>query len=237
MKLKKIASLALAGVMAVSMLTACGDNDKKDPTPEQGGETVVAGYSSTLADELSDDVTDLSYVTFKDNSDDTAALKKALNYVSEESLKTLSEHRVVWSLDQSNLADVELMRVEFEDEAKLDDPTADHLVPADLSMEWYADNNGVDNVAVKDGALFVVNGAVGVDEALEQVANALDEILADLPEHNTTGAGAGAAYDKYTYDYTVSASVATKALDDTYVGVSNSAIFVAVTVTRTVTVE
>ena len=235
MKLKKIASLALAGIMAVSMLTACGDNDKKDPTPEQGSETVVAGYSSTLADELSDDVTDLSYVTFKDNSDDTAALKKALNYVSEESLKTLSEHRVVWSLDQSNLADVELMRVEFEDEAKLDDPTADHLVLDDLSMEWYANNNGVDNVAVKDGALFVVNGAVGVDEALEQVANALDEILADLPEHNTTGANA--ADDKYTYDYTVSASVATKALDDTYVGVSNSAIFVAVTVTRTVTVE
>ena len=31
MKLKKIASLALAGIMAVSMLTACGDNISEQP--------------------------------------------------------------------------------------------------------------------------------------------------------------------------------------------------------------
>ena len=42
MKLKKIASLMLAGVMAVSMLTACGNNDK-----DNGQDGVVIETSST----------------------------------------------------------------------------------------------------------------------------------------------------------------------------------------------
>ena len=51
MKLKKIASLMLAGVMAISMLTACGDNGTNDEGKGEG-ETVVAGYSTTFADKL-----------------------------------------------------------------------------------------------------------------------------------------------------------------------------------------
>ena len=47
MKLKKIASLALAGVMAVSMLTACGDTVSEQPTqPEQP--TTTTGVVSAV---------------------------------------------------------------------------------------------------------------------------------------------------------------------------------------------
>ena len=61
MKLKKIVSLALAGIMAVSMLTACGD--KGSSSSEGEGEVVATGYSAMLAKELKDTAAK-SYVTF-----------------------------------------------------------------------------------------------------------------------------------------------------------------------------
>ena len=52
MKLKKIASLALAGVMAVSMLTACGEgaNEIIDPTPNPtpSASTVVSTFEDAI---------------------------------------------------------------------------------------------------------------------------------------------------------------------------------------------
>ena len=54
MKLKKIASLALAGVMAVSMLTACGGNtisdDQQGNKPE---EPTASAYSTVMESKLS----------------------------------------------------------------------------------------------------------------------------------------------------------------------------------------
>ena len=53
MKLKKIASLALAGVMAVSMLTACGGNTINEPEqPNQPEEPAISGFAASVNDEL-----------------------------------------------------------------------------------------------------------------------------------------------------------------------------------------
>ena len=227
MKLKKIAALALAGVMAVSMLAGCG-TDKKPTTDGEGeGETVVAGYSTTFADKLGKAVTDLDYVSFKDNAADAAALQKSLNYISEASLRTLSINRTVVSLENKKQPDVVDMVADFVDAAKFTDPSKD-IKDGDLSMAWYASNR-INNTTVKDGMIYVVNGAVGADEAVKLVAAKLEDNLKVLPEHNTNKP----AIQKYDYSYVVSVSVATKALDSTYVGASNSATFVAVTVTRT----
>ena len=46
MKLKKIASLALAGIMAVSMLTACGEGGKKEEDPSSSEVTTVSGAAA-----------------------------------------------------------------------------------------------------------------------------------------------------------------------------------------------
>ena len=228
MKLKKIASLMLAGVMAVSMLTACGSKTETKPEGEGNGEgTTASGYSATFADKLGKDVTDLEYVSFKDNSDDTAALQKALNYIGEPSLSTLSQNDTVVSLDGKAQTDVVAMVDDFVDAAKFTDPTKD-IKDGDLSMTWYASNK-INNATVKDGMIYVVNGAVGVDEAVKQVANKLKGDLKMLPEHNTNVS----SVETYDYSYVVSVSVATKALDSTYTGAANSATFVAVTVTRT----
>ena len=224
MKLKKIASLMLAGVMAIGMLTACGDNGTNDEGKGEG-ETVVAGYSTTFADKLGKAVTDLDYVSFKDNAADAAALQKSLNYISEQSLRTLSMIRTVDSLEDRNQADVVAMVADFVDVAKNSDKSIDAV---DLKMDWYAGNR-INNSTVKDSAIYVVNGAVGADEAVKQVAAELKDNLKALPEHNTNAG----TVQKYDYSYVVSVSVATKALDSTYVGASNSATFVAVTVTRT----
>ena len=51
MKLKKIVSLALAGILAVSMLTACGDG-ATDPTPNEPTEPTVTNYAQLLKGKL-----------------------------------------------------------------------------------------------------------------------------------------------------------------------------------------
>ena len=79
MKLKKIVSLALAGVMAVGMLTACGSNGNGgQKPPEEDDNTVAGGYSAVFAKYVADKVKDMDYVTFQDNADDVADLEDAL---------------------------------------------------------------------------------------------------------------------------------------------------------------
>ena len=79
MKLKKIASLALAGVMAVSMLAGC-KSGTPNPNPGEGeGEgNTATGYSATLGDKVSDAVKDLGYITFADSAAAKAALEDAV---------------------------------------------------------------------------------------------------------------------------------------------------------------
>lgn len=74
MKLKKIASLALAGVMAVSMLAGCkaGDATTDDNT------TTVPVVTNTLADKIKADLTNPDILTFKADSTYDAYLAAAI---------------------------------------------------------------------------------------------------------------------------------------------------------------
>ena len=79
MKLKKIASLMLAGVMAVSMLTACGGNTVNEPEqPNQPEEPGITGFAASVNDELSTKV----YNTVHFGSD--ATLTAALNSIASK---------------------------------------------------------------------------------------------------------------------------------------------------------
>ncbi len=67
MKLKKIASLALAGIMAVSMLTACGEGTGNGNSGSSSSEpTAPAGYTATVYAELSKTTKDI--LKTKENS-------------------------------------------------------------------------------------------------------------------------------------------------------------------------
>ena len=255
MKLKKIASLALAGVMAVSMLTACGDTASNGGNNGGEGEgegegTVVSGYSSVLGEALKDVdcIKDKDYITFQDSAADETALQAAVDAVDAEALKKYAEIQVAQSIDveRGDFTGATSQRAAkiFVNGAKISD---DDLKVGDLAMKWYAgyDNDKASghskfiNTSAKDGALYVVNGAVTVDQAVKMVAkeikNQLNAVADALPETNATPTNCGtcAGYGSYKYDYTISVSVVDKTQQSDYDQASNSAHFIAVTVSRT----
>ena len=130
----------------------------------------------------------------------------------------------------------------FVNGAKISD---DDLKAGDLAMKWYAGyinntTNGYSkfiNTSEKDGALYVVNGAVTVERAVKMVAEEVKEQLVNgaLPETNAKPdeCKTCAGYGSYKYNYTISVSVVDKTQQSDYDMASNSAHFIAVTVSRT----
>ena len=255
MKLKKIASLALAGVMAVSMLTACGDTASNGGNNGGEGEgegegTVVSGYSSVLGEALKDVdcIKDKDYITFQDSAADETALQAAVDAVDAEALEDYASRREANMISKENgdFYGTTSERVEdiFVKAAKISD---DDLKKNDIAMAWYAgynggsatNGNGFINTSAKDGVLYVVNGAVTVDQAVKMVAkeikNQLNDVDNALPETNATPTDCGtcAGYGSYKYNYTISVSVVDKTQQSDYDQASNSAHFIAVTVSRT----
>ena len=74
MKLKKIASLALAGIMAVSMLTACGEGTSNSGSSSSENTTPATGVSAEFASYLKDN----KNVTFADDAEYQGYLSKIL---------------------------------------------------------------------------------------------------------------------------------------------------------------
>ena len=91
MKLKKIASLALAGIMAVSMLAGCSgktENEENNGNQNQVAAATVADYANSLLSKEQKNVFE-----FENSADLTAALKK----VASDSEKFTSEDIEVYS--------------------------------------------------------------------------------------------------------------------------------------------
>ena len=82
MKLKKIASLALAGVMAVSMLTACGGNTIHDDEND-GNNNIVVPTSIVTAVNNGQDATNKVKIEFTSDASLDAALTKAVDAIGE----------------------------------------------------------------------------------------------------------------------------------------------------------
>ncbi len=223
MKLKKIASLMLAGVMAVSMLAGCNTNSvDPEPTPDPDP-TPATGYSVEMASNLSDDAKK-DYIAFEDNADDLAALEDALGNMS---WTTTADNTYVPKVATPVIewigADTALMVNDFVDalDIKNDNMNPDWVWN---DLFFYSNRNAAETV--KYGLMYVIDGTVDVNKALKQIAGNVESLLENLPNVNTDTNVA-----RYTYDYTVSVSVANKALDviDWYNGSAN---FIAVTVTR-----
>ena len=254
MKLKKIASLALAGVMAVSMLTACGDTASNGGNNGGEGEgegegTVVSGYSSVLGEALKDVdcIKDKDYITFQDSAADETALQAAVDAVDAEALEDYASRREANMISKENgdFYGTTSERVEdiFVKAAKISD---DVLKKNDIAMAWYAgygnnkaNHSNLINTSAKDGVLYVVNGAVTVEQAVKMVAKEIESQLKAvdnaLPETNAdpTSCSTCTGYGSYKYDYTISVSVVDKTQQSDYDQASNSAHFIAVTVSRT----
>ena len=221
MKLNKLMALALSGVLAVSMFAGCAKgNVKPEPTPDPE-EPTATGYSVTLGDKV--DV-EKDYITYQDNADDTAALQDALgNMASVSVAANATLPQTVMEFDKSKVfGDSELVIDDFVNALNIENPNLDLFVMHNDLVDW-ADWN--DDDTVKYGVLYVIDGTVDVNKALAQVADKVKNTISNLPNVNY------GTVARYTYDYTVSASVVNKALEP-FAGYTLSANFIAVTITR-----
>ena len=250
MKLKKIASLALAGVMAVSMLAGCNTvSNNPQPTPPNSGvgNTVTGGKSSVFEAALSDRA-DLK-INMQDSAELSSALEAAAQNVGSATIIDFttairsanvtngSSARVVATFDQSGqvyltspfgtptgVVAPDLGVVATRMDANTITNSFNALIPT------YNTSEDDDSETVT--MLFAVDGAVGEDAAVEQVAEVLDSNIRALQIDNDT-VGNNNADDDLTslhYDYTGSASITTRTLADAH-GISMH--IVAVQITRT----
>ena len=230
MKLKKIASLALAGVMAVSMLAGCSTTSvDPDPNPgEDPGNVTTAGYSSLFEDTLSE-YADLR-ISMSDSDELTTNLNTAIGNVNSALMTEF--HKI-------NMDTVDLLNYRFDNRAidwMIEDLGGNEVVMS--QREAFRALVPQPDELVEDDSLnksvimlFAVDNAVDEESAVKQIANNLDTDIRRLYNDNdsTHDKGYGVDHTTLNYTYTGSVSVASKNwVDVTTVGMH----FVAVQINR-----
>ena len=208
MKLKKIASLALAGVMAVSMLAGCSTN-KNDNEGNNGGNSEIVPTSTTatmLREKMNGAVRRV--VTAVANSDLDAALQDAVKVYCNN-----------WTVDNFDGA-YSLIDIRAYDLGKAVVSDMD----AKNTIEALTDKNDKDTVAVE---VFAIDGSISDEFVVEMLADRLNGFLSNktIPEKS--------ADSEYDYDYEVSASIVNAS--GTGTNKDMSAKFIAFAVTQKVT--
>ncbi len=229
MKLKKIASLALVGVMAVSMLAGCGNKTNK---PTEDPDVVTGGYSADFG-KIAD--LDKDYVTFKDSAVDRAALQKAVDSCTDVQLygALVVGNLPVTGVSASTLqgamaipSDLGLnCTTVFTEEADLDAYQSTTKSTANNTYINFDQNQKL-NVTQKVGVIVAVDGTMDTQSVLKQVNKIVNKGLKDLEE---SGIDNNVIYD---YHYTISVSLVNRVATSTDL-LKADMDFVAVTVTRT----
>ena len=216
MKLKKIASLMLAGVMAVSMLAGCqnANVDPEEPTDEP--DVVVSDATNMLYSELSGSAK--AMVTATANADLDKALQNAADkywdYNSAAPIDNLRDVTTKWNAGKALKSAMSANYTEI--------GTAPTFWTEGTAF-WSNDTSAKSMVK-----LYVVDASDSDAYVMEMVADEIDSAITHLPE-----ATYGDIHDDYVYSYTVSASIATKTV--TFAGVDMGIKYVAVYMTQTPT--
>ena len=244
MKLKKIASLALAGVMAVSMLTACGSNaiDEQPPVDNGGDTTPAAGYSATFEGRLSAGAN--ANISMSDSADLNAALKYAMDFAAD--------NHIAWDYNWNHNNTVQFVNPESTDAGDLGVVATELIKKADDHKEGLVDawdasiavekllpttNSGDSQYYKNDNVdvvmLYVVDGGLSTDAAVMEVADDLKEDIENLTRvyqsQNQGGTPDSGKHTATQYTYTGSVSADTITLDANH---GKSVTFVAVEIVR-----
>ena len=229
MKLKKIASMMLAGVMAVSMLTACGGNTVDDTQkPEEPDVTPSTSASAqTLVNNMSKEAQ--NKVTAVSNGDLDAALKSAVeDYFSNADVVKYGQVFEIYPYGYG---------VNPSDARRTD--IGEALVK---NLNAYDDEIGnLNNIGFKADArtaveVYGVNGSVTDKDVLEQLGHKITQSVENLHPDDTDKYDNAEHVTQYIdYDYEVSVSIVTA--NGRVWGIEDTVKFVAVAVTRTGTVE
>ena len=238
MKLKKIASLALAGIMAVSMLAGCNTTSNTPDTgdDDQGTTTPVTGYSAKLGDEIDE----LSPIAGKAvDWSESNNLQSSLNYqVGNVGYNALTESFLV-SLTGGQVQFVDsfwntpaiVTTVCDEVTADMDanvnarrNPSAANAV---MSLNPNSTNYDVDEYNTV--LLFVVDNGVDLNNAMDQIAKEIVYGVENLDDdYDSTPLSSGNSMN-VDYEYTGSVATCTKTFEAGHgVGVS----FIAVEIVR-----
>ena len=251
MKLKKIASLMLAGIMAVSMFAGCAEtNANSTPTPTPTP-TPVSGASSVFAAELNP-LASVKITMADDNNLQTALNAAAGNIGSAtiidftNAIRAAGGVRTIANFDANNnvyIADVNAgdaivspfpgwdlvtsvpagdLGVVADDMNALDADTAfQNLIPSFQEV-------GTETVTM----LFAVDGVVSQAAAVRQVAKVLDSSIGALRIDDDTSAEVTGGVDATTlhYSYNGSVAVTNRGLADNH-GMNLN--IIAVQITRT----
>ena len=214
MKLKKIASLMLAGIMAVSMLAGCKSNTINEQPNEQPEEPASAGYSAMVGKNLGKDAA--SKVNMVDSTDLDSALKSAMGYVagSSVSLAYLTNYVptltcVNWGTPNvSNNAMLEAALADLIKSMKAENTVSDEIDDTFDVLDPYVNSDAERRDDDRNIALmYVVDGRVEYDAVMKQVASQLTtEIMALKTDYRVQGVN---TVLDYHYDVSVSADTIT----------------------------
>ena len=207
MKLKKIASLALAGIMAVSMLAGCKDGTNDNGENGNSGDiTPTSTTASVLRENLDGEAR--RNVEAVSNSELDAALKSAVaDYCNDLTIgKIIKKYQLIdfrdWELGKAVISDMDAKR----------------------SIDDLGDNIKEDTVAVE---VFAIDKSVSDNYVLEMLAERINDFCDDnhLVDKSTS--------QEYDYDYEISASIVS--VDDNNSVMDQGAKFIAFAVTQKVT--
>ena len=229
MKLKKIASLMLAGVMAVSMLTACGGNTVDDTQkPEEPDVTPSTSASAqTLVSNMSKEAQ--NKVTAVSNGDLDAALNSAVkDFFSNADVvkygKIFEIPRTEYGWTDADARDTDIGEALVSNLGAYDD------VIGNLNK---LNNDKVSAYTAVE--VYGVNGSVTDKDVLEQLGHKINQSVVNLKDEGTYTVNDSEHVTQYVdYDYEVSVSIVNA--NGRVCGIDDTVKFVAVAVTRTGTV-
>ena len=246
MKLKKLMALAMAGVLAVSMLAGCdgntnNNNDPVDPdAPATGISADVGSRVEALALEAEEDA-DLDHLTFADDNELTAALNDAIGGAGVSGIVGDYFTDTIRELRNGAVRDRLYELVEPTENiwiTSVGDDSIGNVVgdggDTETALRVYAISNVIDENTVKQQIARELTG--------ENVSGGNVVDVVDYTHHNSA----------WNYEYTISVAMSTKTVNsaiDGWIGVADGIVneagvngaenptvtFVAVQVVRTAT--
>ena len=161
MKLKKIASLALAGIMAVSMLTACGEGTGNGTNPPASSEQTTSNVVSVVENAIARENAGLT-ITVAENSTLNSAMDKF----------NADPSNVVVNVKYDDI--VKVLNNVFSTKFKNDDSFAGTTLNGDLNK------NTLTNGAETWKYAVYTNGKITADACRTMAANDLASALKDV---------------------------------------------------------
>ena len=227
MKLKKIASLMLAGVMAVSMLAGCSDNGNTPDNNEDDNQIVTTGNAATYAtDALSEDLKE--YITVSSSSTLDGWVK---DIATDTSL--LGSNGISWIYNKIFTGEQNSMSLERNDmRTALQKKVVDsNVVYVDIKDGFT--NKPSNNQNVRTGStLYVLSGALDEAAAVQAVVAQMSKThICNLPKAIDISTNNVPVYS-HNCEYDVEVS-AVKVTNDSLNGESAWVIGVVITQTAT----